>query len=255
VANFVDGTKFKRISGQLVHVPIGKVVKIGLWGGMETSGHLLDVDPDDATVLKSARAPKHGSIFMFLLTGLNLGETTLNAVAADGSSWDSVDIHVHMPRKKQLPAWDDLFDNYAGDAEASDDFRTRIGGDVDNSQFSNTCTLRMSEAFNGAGQPIPKNHPGLYTVLGGDKKNYALRVAEFKQFMLSTYGAPDIVRTPPAGSPTGVLRADFAHLRGVMCFEVHFADATGHFTLWDGTQPVHGDYFSRSYRVSLWVAG
>ena len=58
MANFVDGTKFKRISGQLVHVPIGKVVKIGLWGGMETSGHLLDVDPDDATVLKSARAPK-----------------------------------------------------------------------------------------------------------------------------------------------------------------------------------------------------
>jgi hypothetical protein len=113
----------------------------------------------------------------------------------------------------------------------------------------------MSEAFNGAGQPIPNHHPGLLTVLGGDTKNYALRVAEFKQFMLGTYGAPDLVRTPPAGSPTGVLRADFAHLRGVMCFEVHFSDATGHFTLWDGTQPVHGDYFARAFRVSLWIAG
>jgi hypothetical protein len=184
-----------------------------------------------------------------------VGETTLNAVAADGASWDWVSIHVHMARKKQLPSWDDLFDHYAGDEEASDDFRTRVGGQVDNSQFSNTCTLRMSEAFNGAGQPIPKNHPGLYTVLGGDKKNYALRVAEFKQFMLSTYGAPDIVRTPPAGAQTGVLRTDFSHLRGVMCFEVHFADATGHFTLWDGTQPVHGDYFARAFRVSLWLAG
>ena len=36
-----------------------------------------------------------------------------------------------MARKKQLPSWDDLFDNYAGDEEASDDFRTRIGGQVD----------------------------------------------------------------------------------------------------------------------------
>ncbi len=112
----------------------------------------------------------------------------------------------------------------------------------------------MSEAFNLAGQAIPKNHPGLLTVLGADKRNYAIRVAEFKQYMLSAYGAPDLVRTPPKGAQTGVSRADFANLRGVLCFEVHFSDATGHFTLWDGAQVAHGDYFDRAFRVSLWMA-
>ncbi|HET6149844.1 MAG TPA: hypothetical protein VFH68_20055 [Polyangia bacterium] len=63
------------------------------------------------------------------------------------------------------------------------------------------------------------------------------------------------MRTPPPKQKTGVLRTGFAHLRGVMCFEMHFGDATGHFTLWDGTRAVHGDYFDRAYRVSLWLAG
>jgi hypothetical protein len=40
-----------------------------------------------------------------------------------------------------------------------------------------------------------------------------------------------------------------------MCFEVHFGDATKHFTLWDGKQAIHGDYFDQAFRVSLWMAG
>jgi hypothetical protein len=40
-----------------------------------------------------------------------------------------------------------------------------------------------------------------------------------------------------------------------MCFEVHFGDATGNFTLWDGTKAVHGDYFAEAFQVSLWIAG
>jgi hypothetical protein len=254
MAHFVDGSKFLRISGQLIHVPIGTPVKVGLWGGMESSGTLLNVAPDDASVVKVARSTKRGDIYMFVLTAVRAGETNLNAIAADSSVWDTCQVHVHMPRKRQLPAWDKLYNNYAGDEETSEDFRARVGGQVDNDQFSNTCTLRMSEAFNLAGQPIPKNHPGLLTVLGGDKRNYAIRVAEFKKYMLSSYGNPDMVRTPPKGANAGVERADFANLRGVLCFEVHFSDATGHFTLWDGSQVVHGDYFDRAFRVSLWMS-
>ena len=206
-------------------------------------------------MLKVTRAPKHGQNFMFILTGLNLGETMLNAVAADGASWDSVSIHVHMARKKQLPSWDDLFDNYAGDEEASDDFRTRIGGAVDNSQLSNTCTLRMSEAFNGAGQAIPEEPPR--PLHRARRRKEELRSARRR---VQAVHAQHLRRAGHRADPArrledGVLRTDFSHLRGVMCFEVHFADATGHFTLWDGTQPVHGDYFARAYRVSLWIAG
>jgi len=254
MAHFVDGKKFVRISGQLIHVPIGTPVKIGLWGGMEKSGQLLNVAPSDTTVLKVARSTKRDNIFMFVLTAQKAGETTLNATASDEAVWDACQVHVHMPRQRQLPTWSKLFSNYAGDEESSEDFRARIGGEVDNPDFGNTCVLRMSEAFNLAGQGIPRKHPGLLTVTGGDKLGYAMRVAEFKKYMVSTYGNPDLVRTPPKGTKTGVSRADFAGLRGVLCFEVQFSDATGHFTLWDGSQAVHGDYFDRAFRVSLWMA-
>ena len=254
MAHFVDGKKFVRISGQLIHVPIGKPVTVGLWGGMEKSGHILDVEPDDSTILKVARSTRRGDTFMFVLAAQKVGETALNASAEDGAVWDTCQVHVHMPRRIQLPSWDKLFNNYAGDEETSDDFRTRIGGEVDNPKFGNTCVLRMSEAFNLAGQAIPRNHAGLMTATGSDKRAYAIRVAEFKKYMLSAYGAPDLVRTPPKGAKSGVARTDFANLRGVLCFEVQFIDATGHFTLWDGTQAVHGDYFDRAFRVSLWMA-
>jgi hypothetical protein len=145
--------------------------------------------------------------------------------------------------------------NYAGDEESSEDFRARIGGEVNNPQFGNTCALRMSKAFNLAGQPIPRNHPGLFIVKGGDKLFYAIRVAEFGKYMRSVYGAPYVVRTPPKDTPMGVSSNQFTGLRGVLCFEVNFSDATGHFTLWDGARAVHGDYFNCAFRVSLWMAG
>jgi hypothetical protein len=208
----------------------------------------------DAGLVKVARSTPRGDLQMFLLTALRVGSTELRVVASNSTVWDTCSLHVHMPRRKQLPKWDDLSANYAGDEETSEDFRTRIGGQVDNDQLTNTCTLRMSEAFNQAGQAIPKHHPGLLTLTGADHHSYALRVAEFKRFMLSAYGPPDVIRTSGAGSQGGVSRADFAGLRGVMCFEVHFSDATGHFTLWDGFQALHGDYFDRAFRVSIWMA-
>src|SRR5439155_28798 len=58
----------------------------------------------------------------------------------------------------------------------------------------------MSEAFNGAVQPIPRNLPGLYSVLGGVKMNYALRVAEFEQLLLSALLARPAGRARPAGA-------------------------------------------------------
>jgi hypothetical protein len=160
-----------------------------------------------------------------------------------------------MPRARQLPSWKSLYDNYAGDEESSEDFRARIGGEVDNPQLTNTCVLRMSEAFNLAGHAIPRGRAGLYTLKGGDKLNYAVRVAEFRKYMVSAYGQPDVVRKPPKGRPTGVASTEFSGLRGVLCFQVNFSDATGHFTLWDGSRAVHGDYFSHAFQVSLWIAG
>jgi hypothetical protein len=255
VANFADGRTHKRISLQLVNVPIRGTLSLALWGGYELGGVPLTVSSSDSSVVSVAKATDRSDYRMFTLRGLDLGETTIIATASNGATWDSVTAFVHMPRARPFPRYDDLASHYAGDEESSEDFRARIGGAVDNDDFANTCTLRLSEAFNGAGQTVPSSSAGLLTVLGGDKRHYAIRVAEFKRFLTNRYGPADIVRRPPAAQKFGVPRDAFYHRRGVICFEVPFGDATGHFTLWDGNASVHGDYFDRAVRVSLWMAG
>jgi hypothetical protein len=230
------------------------MIRVGLWGGYEHNGQPLEVESTAPQVLRIRPLPPRGDLIMFELTGADLGDSTVRAIDSAGSTWDSIRGNVHRIRRKLLPPFDDLLSTYPGDEETSEAFRKRVGGNVDNNQYGNTCTLRLSEAFNDSGHPIPHGQPGLTTVKGGDDHFYAIRVAEFKRYMLQTYGEPDLVRRPPHGTAAGVSRSDFANLRGVICFEARFNDATGHFSLWDGSRSVHGDYFTRSYQVSLWIA-
>jgi hypothetical protein len=254
MAHFVSGKTFVRISGQTLHVALLGTARIGLWGGYENNGTPLKVESSMPQRLRVRPLPPRGNLQMFELTGADLGESLIRAADAAGSPWDNIDCHVHRVRRRLLPSFDDLLKTYPGDDEESGQFRKRIGGKVDDDAFQNTCTLRLSEAFNKSGHPIPQSRAGLQTVQGGDSRFYALRVAEFKRYLLDTYGAPDLVRRPPRGTTVGVSRNDFANLRGVLCFEANFGDATGHFTLWDGSRSVHGDYFARSYQASLWLA-
>ena len=39
----------------------------------------------------------------------------------------------------------------------------------------------------------------------------------------------------------------------MICFEVDgWSDATGHFDLWNGSECIHSDYFSKASKVHLW---
>jgi hypothetical protein len=254
MANFVDGHTLRSASRQTIHVSLGRTVTIGLYGPLDFAGKALTLVPDFAGNLRITPASLRGNVRMYTIAGVKNSLTHLGAVTSTGDVWDTIDIVVHIPRKKRLPTWDKLFAAYPGDAESSPDFRARVGGDVDNDSYTNTCTLRLSEAFNGAGAPIPAHHPGLLAVKGADGRFYAFRVAEFKKYLISAYGQPDIIRKPTAPMRTGVDRGAFAGLRGVICFDVHWPDATGHFSLWDGANSVHGDYFREAYQVSLWFA-
>lgn len=112
-----------------------------------------------------------------------------------------------------------------------------IGGNVDAEWITNTCVVRVSAALNkaGAGHAIPNEEAGLVTVRGADNKRYALRVAEFADFMRRRYGEPDL-----ALYGTDIDEARFKGLRGIICWQVSgWSDATGHFTLWDDD---HGAY-------------
>ena len=160
----------------------------------------------------------------------------------------------------KLPLYSKLIKNYPGESYTTQQVRQLIGGAANNPSFENTCVHRMSRAFNYAGTQarIPGSRAGFYTVVGTDKLNYALRVAEFKKYMIDTYGQPNKIALL---KDKKLDKAKFIGVSGIVCFEVSgWGDATGHFSLWDGSNCSYcGDheYFNmvgdvRTTRISLW---
>jgi len=157
-----------------------------------------------------------------------------------------------LPNQTSL-VFADLWSNYLGNdalgnSLTTDEVYSLIGGKVNANHisnslaFSNTCALRLSWALNKSGNPIPftRNETGS----GADGMWYFYRVEALSGYISSMLGAPDIESTDPA---------DFAGQQGIIQFQVSgWTDSTGHFTLWDGTQSAHGEYWSNSYNVRLW---
>lgn len=167
----------------------------------------------------------------------------------------------------RLPGWDVANRAYIRTKEPIS-FKQQIGGNVDDTHggkewLTDTCTLRMSHAFNYSGVLIPEHWPGLRTVHGKDKLNYAFAVAEFHKWIVARFGKPDI---EVAGPP--VSRSAFIGQHGLIIFGIKFANnfgmtwgATGHVDLWDGktfydekwgiSMPGK-DFFQMAHHVSLW---
>lgn len=130
--------------------------------------------------------------------------------------------------------------------------KSLIGGRVNQNWITNTCVIRVSRALNYAGHPIPGNFSGLLTVRGGDNKHYALRVREFKRYLIAKYGQPDLAHQNPGLS--GAVPQSFIGKKGIILFEVSgWSDATGHVTLWNGSRCVNNDcYWDKARSVFLW---
>jgi hypothetical protein len=138
-----------------------------------------------------------------------------------------------------------------------DDVKTYIGGSVDADWIANTCAIRMSRALNYNDVPVPGNFAGLNTVKGGDGKRYAFRVRELHIWLAHALGAPDFDVKKKAGETFD--QTTLSALKGIIGFDIHFSDATGHFDLWDGTTFTHeyqttGEYWSQATRIWLWKA-
>ncbi|WP_158823300.1 type VI secretion system amidase effector protein Tae4 [Granulicella sp. S156] len=149
----------------------------------------------------------------------------------------------------KLPNFDILRRNYPT-GENPDAVRMAIGGAVARMPpLSNTCVIRMSRALNYAGPlyEIPQNGGAspLLTYKGGDGKNYALRVAQFLHYLAQSYGRPDISKRYQRGEKESI--TPFLGKRGIIAWHISgWSDASGHFTLWDGTQGLYTggeDYF------------
>ena len=92
---------------------------------------------------------------------------------------------------RQMPSFQKMWDNYP-DERDSTKVKKLIGGRVDASWITNTCTIRLSRAFNYAGDPIEKGLAGLNAVSGADGKWYAFRVREMEKYLRAKYGAPKL---------------------------------------------------------------
>jgi len=135
-----------------------------------------------------------------------------------------------------LPPFAMLAANYPTESDP-DKLKKQIGGDVDADWITNTCTIRVSKAFNYAGHPqyeIPVSE-GLYTVSGADNKNYGIRVEEFNHFLRDHYGPPNVVR-----SADNISIKPFLKKNGIINWHVSgWTDATGHFTLWNNARGLY----------------
>src|SRR5688572_17729893 len=145
-----------------------------------------------------------------------------------------------------IPEPRDLIRNYPlGD---SNEVKARIGGKVNAPWITNTCAIRLSEAFNKSGTKIPQNYAGLSVVSGKPTRNpatgksnppdwYAYRVAEFQKFAIAKYGQPTF-KVRGTGSTTPP--PQFAGKPGIICFvDCGWTDASGHLDLWDGMKVVN----------------
>ncbi|MGO9601008.1 MAG: type VI secretion system amidase effector protein Tae4 [Isosphaeraceae bacterium] len=151
-----------------------------------------------------------------------------------------------MSRISQL--FQRLWDNYPlGTAEQ---VKQGIGGHVNAAWITNTCTIRLSRAFNYSGEEIPDPAAakviGMNVVSGADKKWYAYRVSEFHKYMQSKYGMPLTVQG------NGTIPASILSKKGVIEFVVAFSDATGHFDVWNGAKCKYEEFFARAKTINLW---
>jgi len=142
----------------------------------------------------------------------------------------------------------DLWANYPD--ESAERVKQSIGGHVNAAWITNTCTIRLSRAFNAAGDPIPGPTAAraydMNVVSGDDKKWYAYRVREFHKYMRAKYGPPFVVKGT-GGIPPAILNK-----QGVIEFVVAFSDATGHFDVWNGSQCKYEEFFARADSINLW---
>lgn len=136
-----------------------------------------------------------------------------------------------------------------------------IGGKVQINAFANTCAVRMSRALNYNSIPLPgpSSSGSMSVVSGADKKWYAFRVRDLSPWMSRKLTKPNFEISKKQGDPFD--KTTISKLRGIIGFDIHFDDATGHLDLWDGTfftsekaGHLSTDYWQAATRIWIWTA-
>ncbi len=142
----------------------------------------------------------------------------------------------------------------------SNQLAVQIGGNLEKGMkdgpgryIENTCVVRISRALNQAGAPIEVSSKLKTVVRGKDRsKRYALRVAEFYEYMIEQYGKPDLVWDASTGQLPSLF---FRGKKGIIIYSViGWSDASGHVDLWNDSTCSTQCYPANSKSISLWLA-
>lgn len=152
--------------------------------------------------------------------------------------------------------WSDLWEAYPDYSYYPDSKQLildLLGKDTASWIGGNSCTIRLSRGLNYCGLAV-QPHKGLTTVRGLDGKRYAFRVRETRPYLVYKYGQPDFNVTKKRGEAFD--KTQLSGMKGIIGFEIKWADATGHFDLWLGDHFSHeeagSDYWQNATRISLW---
>ena len=113
----------------------------------------------------------------------------------------------------------------------------------------NTCVIRVCYALNCSVNPIRRVRIGA-NYLTGVKGYYLIRVADLRHYLTKRYGAPNVETSLKGDKAKEILKGK----KGLVCFDVPYGDATGHFDLWNGSTIRKSDQFNHAklQKVSLW---
>lgn len=157
------------------------------------------------------------------------------------------------------PTWSKFWEEYPDywNYPKPEDVKKLIGGEVAEDWITNTCAIRMSRGLNYSGVPVPAKFAGLVTVKGSDGKRYGIRVREMRKWLPTVLGQPVFDLTKKQGEAFD--KTTLGTYKGILAFDIHFADATGHLDAWLGTSFSHEyaaqEYWSAATRITLWSLG
>ena len=171
------------------------------------------------------------------------------------------------------PSWTDMQRHYPSESKKTLLLYSEIGGripqyktqaDLEASAYVNSCAIRMSRGLNLSGVKLPKAISAHGNLVGGDHKNYWIRVIDLKKWLINNLGRPDVEEEGGIG-----IVSKFKGRHGIVLFDVvGWGDASGHFTILDGTDlsyvgnAVHNDptnnkyyYFNMNYQAKNSIGG
>lgn len=159
------------------------------------------------------------------------------------------------------PAWADMHRHYPSKAVATPTlYDQMIGGRFKKLYaqpgYANTCAVRMSYALNRSGLKLAKHPRAGSSIEGGDGYTYWIRVTDLKTYLIERFKGADEELHLPAISASILddneamsrqfkervrqaeawLTSKLSGRNGIVVFDVSgWGDASGHFTLWDGS--------------------